>query len=273
MQDMDKERKIVNTEISIHPEIEDRMSKFQKECLIEEIQSLPPIKEGDVNISTDFMFDIGDKYEVSIFIRNGLQKKINFENVPFLIIDKDNEVLGNKTFNLKEVGDIPPCSVRPWKIYFSKEEINLDGKDLKELKVVFDNNIKAEKTVKVEFQDFPEEMAKPFRDKYEKFLEELPLLRVGQVTITTYNVILNENGELSVVIIIRNGSDKQIKLERLPITVKDSRDIEVAKGVFELKDQEITVNPSKAGLYNFIVPKENIIQEELYLDKWSVIFQ
>ncbi|QGU95837.1 SLAP domain-containing protein [Clostridium bovifaecis] len=272
MQEMEKDRNVVKTEISIHPDLEERISKFQMETLNEEIASLPPIKEGDVNISTDFIFDIGDKYEASIFIRNGLNRPINFEQVPFVLVNDKGEVVGHKIFNLREIGEIPPLSVRPWKLYFGKEEIDLGDNELKDVKIVFDTRVKAERTLKLEYEDFPKEIKGVHRDKYEKFLSDLPLLRNGQVSISAYNVDLNENGGLSIVLVIRNGSDRQIKLEKLPITVKDARDIEIARGVFELKDEGITVNPLKAKLYSFVFPKENILQDELHLSKWSVSF-
>lgn len=272
MQQTDKERKVVDTEISIHPDHEARVSEFQKECLNDEISSLPPIKEGEINISTDYIFDMGDKYEASIFIRNGLPKPINFEQVPLLIENSNGEAIASKIFNLREVGEIPPRAVRPWKIYFEKDIVEIKDNKLSELKVIFDTNIQASETLKFQFEDFPKEIEGENRRRYEKFLAELPLLRRGQVSISTYNLYLNENGGLSVVLVIRNGSESQIKLEKLPITVKDSRDIEIAKGVFELNEDGIVVSPNKAKLYSFVFPKENILQDELHLDKWSVIF-
>lgn len=74
--------KAVNTEISIHPDMEGSISKFQRECLEEELESLPVIKEGEVDVNTDFFFDLGDRYEASIFIRNGLSRAVNLEKIP-----------------------------------------------------------------------------------------------------------------------------------------------------------------------------------------------
>lgn len=273
MSNIDKERKEVKPSLSIHPNLEDRISKFQKECIIDELTSLPPIKEGDINISTDYIFNIGDKYEASIFIRNGLNSPINFEEVPLYIVDDKEEVIGSKVFNLREVGDIPPLSVRPWKVYFEKEELNISDDMLNDAKVVFGNSLKAEKTLKFEFEEFPEGIEGEEKRKYESFLENLPLLRNGQVSISAYNVLLNSNGELSIILVIRNGSSKNVKLEKLPITVKDARDIVIAKGVFELGQEGISVSSRKARLYSFVFTGENILEDEIHLNKWSVIFE
>src|SRR3712207_1786641 len=148
-------RKAINTEISIHPDMEGSISKFQMECLEEELKSLPVIKEGELDVNVDFFFDLGDKYEVSIFIRNGLNTAVNLEKIPFVVLDKDEKEVGRKIFNLREVGEIPARSVRPWKIYFKKDEINTTGIDLKDLKIVFDSRIKAAGVVNVEYKNLP----------------------------------------------------------------------------------------------------------------------
>jgi len=268
--EVNEDRKIVETQISIHPELEDRISKFQKECFEDEIGSLPPIKEGDVNISTDFIFDLGDKYEASIFIRNGLQKPINFEDVSFLVVNKNNEVLGSKIFNLREVGDVPALGARPWKIYFEKSEVNLEAQNIKELSIIFDTRIKAEETVKIEFENLPEGIQGEARRKFEKFLENLPLLRRGQVSMSTYSVEKTKDGGIATTIVIRNGANKEIKIEKVPLTIIDANERAVAAGVFYLDN--VTINASKAKVYNFSFSKEELTEEEIDLSSWKVNF-
>jgi SLAP domain-containing protein len=138
--------------------------------------------------------------------------------------------------------------------------------------MVFDNKIKAEKTLKLQYEDFPEEIQGEEKKKYEKFLDELPRLRRGQASISAYDVVLNNKGDLSVTIVLRNGSDKAIKVEKLPITVKDARDIVIAKGIFELGEEQVAVGPNKAKLYNFVFTGKDILEDELHLSKWSVTF-
>lgn len=264
------ERKVVDTKLSIHPEIEDRLSNFQKECLTDEISALPPIKEGDVNVSTDYIFDMGDSYEASIFIRNGLVKDINLENVPFMIVDSEGKVLASKIFDLREVGDIPAGTVRPWKIYFSKNEVSLEAQDLRELKIVFDTRIKAEATVKVEYENLPEQVSVKNKEKYTKFLESLPLLRKGQVSISTYDVYKMREGGIAVTIVIRNGSNKTINVEKLPVTIIDAEGEMTASGMFYLKD--VSISPYKAKIYNFNFEENEINKADADLSEWKVNF-
>lgn len=263
-------RRIVETEISVHPELKDRVSKFKMETLNDEISTLPPIKEGDVNISTDYIFDVGDKYEVSIFIRNGLAKPINFEKVPLILVNDKGEILGEKIFNLREVGDIPPKSVRPWKIYFEKEDFNIGDNNLKDLKIVFDTKIKAERTVKVELDNLPEGIQGEKRKKYEKFLEELPLLRRGQVSMSTFDVYKTKDEGVSVVLVICNGNDRAINVEKVPLSIFDASESLVASGVFYL--EKVVINPGKANVYRFTFNDDEIINKDMDLSSFKVTF-
>lgn len=264
------ERKVVDAQLSIHPEIEDSLSNFQKDCLEDEISTLPPIKEGQIDVSTDYIFDMGDSYEANVFIRNGLEKPLTLEKIPFRIVDGKGKVLASKIFTLREVGEIPPRSVRPWKIYFSKNEVSLETYDLRELKIIFNTKIKAETTVKVEYENLPEKVSLQNKEKYTKFLEKLPLLREGQFSMSAYDISKKKDGGISVTIVIRNGSRKTVKVEKLPITIIDAKGEMTASGTFYLKD--ISVNPYKARIYNFDFEGNEINKVDADLSKWKVNF-
>ncbi|MCY6959368.1 SLAP domain-containing protein [Clostridium brassicae] len=271
MKDNSKQGKIVDTEISIHPSMEDRISKFQKECLVEEAEALPPIKEGEVDVNTDFIFDLGDKYEVSVFIRNGLPKPVNLEKIPFKVVNKKEEVLGSKIFDLREMGQIPPRTVRPWKVYFDKEDIKLGENDLKDLRIIFDTRLKAERTINVTFENLPLGIKGEHRRKYEKFLQSLPLLRLGQVSMTAYKVEKTKDDGIAVEVVIRNGRANGIDVERIPLSIYDSKENLVASGIFYLKD--VKVSPFKARIYSFTFSKDELIREDIRLNEWRVDFR
>ncbi len=262
--------KVVNTEISIHPDMEGSISKFQKECLEEELESLPVIKEGEVDVNTDFFFDLGDKYEASIFIRNGLNTAINLEKIPFIVLDKDEKEVGRKIFNLREIGEIPARSVRPWKIYFEKDELNVEGMDLKNLKIVFDNRLKAAGVVNVKYENLPGGISREKRDKYEKFLNELPLLREGQVTMTAYDVYTNEDGGLAIELVVRNGRHNGVDIKRVPLSIYDKNNKLTASGTFYLED--VSINPISARIYLFTFSKDELLREDYDLKNWRVEF-
>ncbi|MCY6370969.1 SLAP domain-containing protein [Clostridium ganghwense] len=264
------ERKVVDTKLSIHPEIEDRLSDFQKECLEDEISELPSIREGEVDITTDFIFDMEDNYETSIFIRNGLQQDLMLQYVPFIIVDSEEKILARKLFDLREAGNIPPHGVRPWKIYFSKDEVDLEGQDLTKLKLVFEKKLKAETIVTVEYENLPKKISMENKEKYTKFLKSLPLLKKGKFTMSTYEVVKTDDGGISVTIVIRNGYDKGIRVKKVPITILDATGEIAAAGIFYLDN--VIISPLKARIYSFTFSKNEINKARANLSKWKVNF-
>ncbi|AEB75412.1 hypothetical protein ADU80_05980 [Clostridium botulinum] len=265
-----KQGNAIKTEISVHPGMEGSISKFQMECLEDEIKILPDIKDGEVDVNTDFFFDLGDKYEASVFIRNGLATGINLEKIPFIVLGKNDEELGRKVFNLREVGEIPARSVRPWKIYFEKDELEVGENNLKDLKIIFDSRLKAAGVVKVRYENLPGGIQGQERKKYEDFLENLPLLREGQVTMTAYDVHITEEGKIAVELVIRNGRHNGVDVERVPLSVYDANHKLVVSGVFYLED--VSISPISAKVYSFSFSKEEILREDFDLKKWTVEF-
>ncbi|KEI06437.1 SLAP domain-containing protein [Clostridium botulinum C] len=270
MSDKCKKGNGIDTEISVHPEMEGSISKFQMQCLQDELKTLPSIKEGEVDVNTDFFFELEDKYEASIFIRNGLATGINLEKIPFIVLGKNDEELGRKVFNLREVGEIPPRSVRPWKIYFKKDELSIGKNDLKDLKIIFDSRLKAAGVVKVRYENLPSGIQGQERKKYEDFLENLPLLREGQVTMTAYDVHITEEGKIAVELVIRNGRHNGVDVQRVPLSVYDANHKLVVSGVFYLED--ISISPISAKVYSFSFSKDEILREDFDLKNWTVEF-
>src|SRR3712207_645890 len=152
---MNNERKNVDLGLSLEPERGQIISKVQKEIIEEDLKNLDPLKENDINISTTYVFDMGDKLEASIFFRNGLSNPINFDELALTLVNSKNEEVATEIFLLREVGTIPGKSARPWKLYFHKEKMVKVPDKLEDCKVIFNKDIKAISTVEVEFENIP----------------------------------------------------------------------------------------------------------------------
>ncbi|MCY6355124.1 SLAP domain-containing protein [Clostridium sp. ZS2-4] len=244
-------KKNVELELSIQSSKEEIMSNLQKEVIKEELEGFDPIKENDVNISTSYIFDLGDKLEASVFFRNGLGGKINFDKVPLIIIDGDGNKVASEIFSLKALGYIPPYSARPWKLYFSKQNILIDKTPCQDWKVAFDSNLQALKTVKVVYEDMPKDMDMMVQKHLNDYLDSLTLLKKDQITINTYNAEIKDNNKINITILVRNGSDNKIKIEELPITLYD-KDKKVICSI-SLALKKLEVNPLKARFYKLII--------------------
>ena len=68
------------------------------------------------------------------------------------------------------------------------------------------------------------------------------------------------NGPLHTTLLIRNGSEKNMKLEQLPLIVEDASGEVIAKGGFQFDNLEVKANTSKP--WTFIFPKELLLKED-----------
>ena len=245
---MDTEKRYVDLSLSIKPDKEPIISEVQKEIIKEDLDSLGALKENDINISTLYLFDMGDKLEASIFIRNGLKNNINFDKVPLKLLDSKNKVIVSKVFNLREVSTIPARSARPWKIYFEKNLLKYDVEDLKHYKVIFDNNIKAISTVETELEN--KYSGVELNGDAEKFVEGLRPLQNGEVDLNIYNVNVENENKIVISLLVRNGSDKQIEVKKLPITIYDSNNKIIMSNSIQLEN--LKVDYRKARIYNIV---------------------
>ncbi|KOA20594.1 hypothetical protein CLHOM_07360 [Clostridium homopropionicum DSM 5847] len=265
-------RKVANLDLSLNAVMETTVSDFQREFIKEELDELPPVLEGDINIATTYIFDMEDKFEAGIYIRNGLDKPVNLELVPLNIIDKENNIVATKVFNFKELGLVPPMSARPWKLYFEKEIVKVETLNKDDFQIVFDMNIQARETVDIEIENIPENINSGEKQKYMDFLNRLPAIAANEFSISTYNLSKDQEGNLEIILLIRNGNINEASLEKLPIKIITENGQDVVEGVFDLQGQAIKVSPRKAVLHRFIFPSNSLLIEEFDISKCKVIF-
>lgn len=247
------------------------MSDFQKEFLREELAELPTLEEGQVSINGTYTFDMGDKIEVSVYLRNGLSKQINFDKVPLVIVNKNGDVLAKQIMDMSDFGILPPFSARPYKVYFDKANLLVDTISNDDFKIQFEKSISAINTVKVELEDMPENMDYELKSSFTKFLAKLPLIKAGDVNIEVFKTLRGMDNTISIVFMIRNGCDKNVKLERLPIIIKDEQGGVVATGVFDIDN--VSVNPHKAKIYDFTITEEYIVNKDFDISSCKVYFK
>lgn len=244
------------------------MSNVQKEILKEELDELVPIKEGQVNVAGIYAYDLGDKYEVKVYLRNGMKNEINFEKIPFKIINSKGEVLASQIFDLREMGNIPSYSARPWVLYFDKKNVFVDEIPMDDWKLVFDNSLKALRNLNVDIENLPSGIDEESKKVYTDFLEGLPSLKEGEISFSKFSIGINEDGYLLVTILIRNGCNRKVNIEKLPMTIKDENGNIVVSEVFELND--LDVSAMKGKICNFAFPLKMKEKAVIPLDSWQI---
>jgi SLAP domain-containing protein len=265
------EKGVVDIELHLNEYDRGAMSDFQKEFLKEELAELPTLEDGQVSINGTYTFDMGEKLEVSVYLRNGLSKQINFDIVPLVIVNKKGDVLAKQTIDMKEFGILPPFSARPYKVYFDKANLLVDTISNDDFEIQFEKSVSAISTVKVELEDIPENMEYELKNSFTKFLDKLPLIKAGDVNIEVFKTLRGMDNSISIVFMIRNGCDKVVQLERLPIIVKDEQGEVVAKGVFDIEN--VSVNSHKAKVYDFTITEEYIVNKDFDISSCKVYFK
>jgi SLAP domain-containing protein len=257
-------------ELSLPAHYENIISDVQKEIMNEELEQFEPIKENDINISTVYIYDDGEELEAKVYFRNGFTSNVNFEDLPLVMVTSKGDILAKKNFDLREMGDIPPFGARPWKVYFHKSEVYMDKFLSNECKIIFDSKIKAVNYANIELEMLDESMYE-LRTAFEKFLNDLPRIEKGNLSISTFNIGLSNEGAIVVTLLIRNSSEKTVEIKELPIMLRDENNNMAASGQVNLNGFQIS--SMKARICTLVFDTGLNLNETTPIDKWSVTFE
>lgn len=263
--------KEIKTELSLPEKEDDIISSVQKEIMMEELCELNSINENDINISTVYVFDNGEEIEAKLYFRNGFNREVNFEFVPLILLNSTNEEIARKTFDLREMGNVPSGGARPWKICFDKKLIKMEKFQAQQCRVVFDSTLKAVSYADIEYEEIPESF-RGFSSIFEKFLYELPRIEKEQLSISIFDIIHNADGKIIITLVIRNSTHKNVQLQEVPITIKDENDNIIVSSKFSLND--FIIKSMKAKICNLAIETEMTIENAVSVkDKWKVAFE
>jgi accessory Sec system S-layer assembly protein len=257
----------VSTELSFPPSWE--VSGEEKEAFQKLHEQCDPMTSGQAAISGIHMkkTEAGD-YAFLVFIRHTMEKKLKMNEVTLSIFDEQDEVLGRKTFQLEDFGEVPPNGSRPWEFLFSEKDLFTEKIPEEGWKLVFQLS-PVSKTHSLELtkswrKRLPQEQQRRLR----KMVEKVGPPRPGQVNFLGLSAkMVKEREELHISLLIRNGGEKTINLEKLPLVVEDASGEVIANGIFTL-DPKLQVKAHTSTPWNFVFPKSMIKKSEPDLSKW-----
>lgn len=264
--EQEAEQNQIHTELSIHPEWtlskEDQYS-FQflnMEC--------PPLLPNQVSLSgINLQEEKEGTYQVTAFIRNSLSKAITLHETTLVLLDSEDQVLGRKTFDLSDAGTIPGQSSRPWNFLFTDKDLFTTSLPEEGWKLAFQLKPSSRKHSLDLENSWDQTLADKDKEKLKEMVEKLDPPKAGEVNFMGLQASKKDDGNLHVTMLIRNGNEKNIKLEQIPLQVEDAEGDMVAKGGFTLNDFEVKANTSKP--WTFIFPKELIQKENADLSHWK----
>ncbi|MBB6446077.1 accessory Sec system S-layer assembly protein [Bacillus benzoevorans] len=230
---------------------------------------LPLLKENQISLSgIEVEKDEDDSVVVKAFIRNSLPKAIMFnEPVPLLLLGPDEQVLARKTFNLSVFGELPAESSLPWLFTFEKQFVKVEEIPQTDWKLAFE--LKKEKgphALDLE-ESWEKSLADTDKEKLAELVKKMTPPKPGEVNFMGIQARLDKDGSLHTTLLIRNGSDKNVKLEQIPLIIEDASGECVAEGGFILDNFEVKANTSKP--WTFIFPQSLLKKEKIDLSKWK----
>lgn len=253
----------VYTELSLHPSWSLPME--QQYVLRFLNNELPPLKPNQISLSGISLRREADGVVVSAFVRHSLSKPIKIGKATLLLLSADDAVIARKEFNLEEMGELPEKSSRPWNFLFENATLKTNNIPEEGWKLAFE--LRQKHRLELE-ESWEKALPKAEKDKLRQLVDQLEPPKPGEVNFFGLQAKLTEEHGLSVTVLIRNGSDRNIYFEQLPLQIEDAAGEVIARGGFALDRLEVKANTTKP--WTFIFPKELIRKSEPDLSKWKI---
>lgn len=257
----------VETKLSFHPDWNvPQEQKYIFNFLANELEPLKPNQLSLSSISIDEDPHSG-KWLVRAFFRSSLAEKIELGEIELFIMDKNDKLVASKKFDFKALGTIPAESARPWVFEFEKSTLKTSDIPEDGWKIAF--NLVSLRGHQLELDaSWEEQLPAEQKEELAKIVKTLPKLGETEVNFTGLQAKFANDGSLNVSIFIRNGHNKTINLEQLPLEIIDARGKQIAKGSFKM-DPILTVQPNSTKPWTFIFPSSLVNPKGADLSRWT----
>jgi len=229
----------------------------------------PPLRPNQISLAGFDLTKLENEIAVGAFVRSSLSKKINFDNTSILLIDENGSKLGRKEFDLSKLGSLPARSSRPHVFIFEEKDLFLPLSEVptEGWELVFELKKPTRKHTLELADSWQKSMANDEIQSLKKYTESIEPPKTGEINFLGLQAKQVESQDLHVTMLIRNGSEKTVQLQQLPLDVEDASGNVIAQGGFQLEDFEVKANTSKP--WTFIFPHSMLQKEDIDLSKWK----
>lgn len=256
----------ISPKLSFHPDWD--LSQEEKYVYNFSNFELDPLLPNQVSLSGMDIEYKNDMYTVVAFVRHTLDRTITLGESTLLILNGEGKAIARQKFDLHALGELPPCSSRPHVFVFEEESVlEAPVEEIKDWSIAFE--------IKKELQhelilhpSWEEQVSEQGKEHLQKIFEQVGMPNNGEVNFVGFQIKTQDNGNLAISVMIRNGNDRDITIEKLPLEVIDSEMNIVAKGGFTLED--FTMRAQSTTPWTFIFPKELVLLENPNLERWAV---
>ncbi|HLQ73425.1 MAG TPA: accessory Sec system S-layer assembly protein [Bacillota bacterium] len=226
----------------------------------------PKLEENQLSIYGIEIFEKDGGLEVTGLIRSTITQPVELKPMTIILFGPDEEIIGRKPFDFSKLGALPTNSARPWKFHYTTKDL------LKQVDLPMDDwslAFQIEDKHRLELEEsWEKSIGESTRDSLEKIVDEAKPLKPGEVNFLGISANQKENKDLSITVLIRNGTENNISFKEIPLAVRDATGEEVVRGHFKLDDFSVSANTSKP--WTFIFPASTLLTDTFDFSKWSV---
>ncbi|KAB2953654.1 SLAP domain-containing protein [Heliorestis acidaminivorans] len=223
--------------------------------------------QGEVTVTGSFLLNFDDEIQVGVVFHNNMKQPVILEQIPLILKDKEDRILAKQSFDLTALGKIPPGGKVMWELSFARENVSVEQVQQDDWAIAFDMEEVSTGRKDFELEGIPEDYPAERLAYLQNILLKMPLVKPGEIGFTPLQAQM-EGEKLLVAVVIRNGSEKTLKIEQLPLVLFDAQEEEVARAQFQL--QNFLVSPGKARMWTFVYPQEMIKKKKPDLSRWSL---
>jgi len=257
------ENQTIKTKLSFHPSW--NIKPEERYVFMFKNNQCPPLAPNQISIYGLDLAPQEDGIVVTAFIRSSLSQSIQIGQTTLLLLSSQGEILGRKTMDLSVIGELPPNSSRPWRFHFSPTELFVQKLPKEDWKIAFELKPKHQ----LDLDDsWEQNLSSEAKAHLQEMVNQLEVPKPGEINLMGIQAKTQDNGDLYVTLLIRNGSGKHVTLKQLPLQFIDADGDVVAKGVFKLDHLTVKANTSKP--WTFIFPNTVVQKKNPNLKKWQV---
>lgn len=258
----DNNKNYISTQLSLSSYLNKEERKYYEKLH----QTLPKMEKNQVNIvGIDIKKDNPNRIVVTAFVRSTVEKPINIKPKSIILLDKNLEIFAKKKEDFTNMGTMFPNTSKPLVIEFLKDHLELvDLNQLTSWSLAFKKNVEH----RIDFSDLDKEVSETTKVKLNE-LAQKESLEENELSLMGFSAKRDESNNLLLILLIRNGTKKNLKIKQLPLKFYDATGELSAQGTFKIEDMIVLANTSKP--ITLVFPFSSIIKKDLDLSEWSVV--
>ncbi len=254
----------ISTALSPSPHVSMTVAEYN--YYLKQHKHLPMMKKNQLSIfGIDLSKDNQNQIIVKSFIRSTVEKPVHLKTSPIVLSDQTGNVIARTVVDFTNLGTLPPKTSRPWTFVFPKEAIRIQNINMPSAwSLAFVTSAKH----KLDLSDMGEKKISEFsKAKLEKIIQQAPLKK-DEFSLMGLSAKQKDSGELTVTLLIRNGTRHNLQLKQLPLKLFDANGQHCAQGTFKLDHLTIKANTSKP--ITLVYPESSVLTKEMDLSRFSI---